>query len=304
MDIKQLQYFVVSVDMGSFHAAAETLITTQPNVSKVVKALEEELNMQLLVRKRSGVTITADGERIYRYAIGILKNFKAIREIREENGVDKLSISTTPSNKLSTVIAEFYNEHQDNLIQMNIWEGSVEDIIVRVHKRMSELGFLYISNRNLSTFNRQIKSKNIEYFELLRTPLYLFVGKNNPLYEETHISANKIRKIKLIQHNEELYSLYNHLGHLKEDVMYSDDITSLTTTNSDYFVIQLLKNTNYCSMGSSFDKEKYEEYGIHSIPIDSCEESISFGYIKRSKSRLSGLEKEFLEYLDEKVARK
>ena len=40
MDVKQLQYFVVSVDMGSFHSAAEVLITTQPNVSKIVKSLE------------------------------------------------------------------------------------------------------------------------------------------------------------------------------------------------------------------------------------------------------------------------
>ena len=49
MDIKQLQYFVVSVDMGSFCSAAEVLITTQPNVSKVVKSLETELNMILLI---------------------------------------------------------------------------------------------------------------------------------------------------------------------------------------------------------------------------------------------------------------
>ena len=47
MDVKQLQYFVVSVDMGSFHSAAEALITTQPNVSKIVKSLEDELNMTI-----------------------------------------------------------------------------------------------------------------------------------------------------------------------------------------------------------------------------------------------------------------
>ena len=40
MDVKQLQYFVVSVDMGSFHSEAEALITTQPNVSKIVKSLK------------------------------------------------------------------------------------------------------------------------------------------------------------------------------------------------------------------------------------------------------------------------
>ncbi|OYP41432.1 hypothetical protein CG709_04910, partial [Lachnotalea glycerini] len=44
MDIKHLQYFVVSVDMGSFHSAAKVLFTTQSHVSKTIKALEQELN--------------------------------------------------------------------------------------------------------------------------------------------------------------------------------------------------------------------------------------------------------------------
>ncbi len=83
MDVKQLQYFVVSVDMGSFHSAAEALITTQPNVSKIVKSLEEELNMTLLNRTRSGVTITPQGESVYMYAIEVLKNINIINEFKK-----------------------------------------------------------------------------------------------------------------------------------------------------------------------------------------------------------------------------
>ena len=79
MHVKQLQYFVVSVDMGSFHAAAEALITTQPNVSKIVKSLEEELDMVLLNRNRNGVTITPQGESIYMYAIEVLKMLSTVR---------------------------------------------------------------------------------------------------------------------------------------------------------------------------------------------------------------------------------
>ena len=81
MDVKQLQYFVVSVDMGSFHSAAEVLITTQPNVSKIVKSLETELNMTLLKRNRNGVTPTKEGEIIYTYSIEVLKNMRIIQVI-------------------------------------------------------------------------------------------------------------------------------------------------------------------------------------------------------------------------------
>lgn len=48
MDLKQLQYFVVCAQTGSFSDAAKVLYSTQPSVSKVVKALEDALGMQLL----------------------------------------------------------------------------------------------------------------------------------------------------------------------------------------------------------------------------------------------------------------
>ena len=47
MDLKQLQYFVVCAQTGSFSDAAKVLYSTQPSVSKVVKALEDALGSQL-----------------------------------------------------------------------------------------------------------------------------------------------------------------------------------------------------------------------------------------------------------------
>ena len=48
MDLKQLQYFVVCAQTGSFSDAAKNLYSTQPSVSKVIKGLEDTLGMQLL----------------------------------------------------------------------------------------------------------------------------------------------------------------------------------------------------------------------------------------------------------------
>ena len=43
MDLKQLQYFVVCAQTGSFSDAAKNLYSTQPSVSKVIKGLEDTL---------------------------------------------------------------------------------------------------------------------------------------------------------------------------------------------------------------------------------------------------------------------
>ncbi|MDO5010483.1 MAG: LysR family transcriptional regulator [Intestinibacter bartlettii] len=297
MDVKQLQYFVVSVDMGSFHSAAEVLITTQPNVSKIVKSLEEELNMTLLNRTRSGVTITPQGESIYTYAIEVLKNINIINEFKKGQEVDTLSISSVPSNTLSFYLSQFYNSQSKKDVRLDFFETNVQNIIRRVHGRKSELGFVYISKRSMSAFRQQVKSKGLEYHELTKVPLYLFVGKNNPLYKKETIEETDLKDIKLIQYHEKQFSLYNHLGHIKEDIIYNGDSVSISYTNSDSFLTQSIKNTEYGSIASSFVKNQYQEYGIRAIPILACEKSISFGYIKRKKDGLSDLGESLISYL-------
>ena len=47
MDLKQLQYLVTCAQAGSFSDAAKILYSTQSSVSKVIKALEDNLGMQL-----------------------------------------------------------------------------------------------------------------------------------------------------------------------------------------------------------------------------------------------------------------
>ena len=55
MDIRALKYFVKVADEKSFLRASEKLFTTQPNVSRTIKQLEEELNVQLFIRHGKGV---------------------------------------------------------------------------------------------------------------------------------------------------------------------------------------------------------------------------------------------------------
>lgn len=300
MDVKQLQYFVVSVDMGSFHSAAEALITTQPNVSKIVKSLEEELNMTLLNRTRNGVIITPEGERIYSYAIEVLKNMNMINEFKKGHALETLSISSVPSNTLSFYLSQFYNENKSiKDIQIDFFETNVNNIIKRVHGRKSELGFVYISKRSMSAFRQQVKSKGLEYHEFVKSPLYLFVGKKNKLYRKRSVDETMLKDIKLVQYHEKQFSLYNHLGHIKEDIIYNGDNVSVSYTNSDSFLAQLIKNTEYGSISSNFIKNQFLDHGIKAIPILSCEKSISFGYIKRRRDNLSDLAKSLILYIEE-----
>ena len=85
MELKQLQYFIVCAQELSFSGAAQKLFTTQPNVSKVIKALEEELGYQLFERHSKGISLTEEGKHMYEYALNIQENLQQIQQIKGES---------------------------------------------------------------------------------------------------------------------------------------------------------------------------------------------------------------------------
>lgn len=61
MELRALRYFVEVVRQQSFTLAAETLFVTQPTISKMVKALEEEIGTPLLLREGRQFVLTDAG---------------------------------------------------------------------------------------------------------------------------------------------------------------------------------------------------------------------------------------------------
>ncbi len=61
MDLKQLEYYVMVVEKGSFSRAAIALHLAQPSVSRQIALLEHELGQRLLERTGRGVTATEAG---------------------------------------------------------------------------------------------------------------------------------------------------------------------------------------------------------------------------------------------------
>lgn len=76
MDIRQLKYFVGVVEAGSFTKAAALLHVAQSALSLHVRQLEESFGTQLLVRDRTGVSVTASGTKLLERARTILKEIR------------------------------------------------------------------------------------------------------------------------------------------------------------------------------------------------------------------------------------
>ncbi|KAA6001997.1 LysR family transcriptional regulator [Pantoea sp. M_5] len=82
MNLRRLKYFVKIVDIGSLTQAAEVLHIAQPALSQQVATLENELDQQLLIRTKRGVTPTEAGKILYGHARTILRTTEILCENR------------------------------------------------------------------------------------------------------------------------------------------------------------------------------------------------------------------------------
>ena len=80
MDLRRLEIFVKVAELGSFSRAAHALSLTQPTVSEHVRALEDELGVQLLDRLGRGAATTRAGHLLLGYAQRLLTLSREARQ--------------------------------------------------------------------------------------------------------------------------------------------------------------------------------------------------------------------------------
>lgn len=80
MYIEHIKTFLEISTAGSFQGAADKLHVTQSTVSARIKALEQQLNRTLFIRKRSGTELTAGGQRFHPHALNVVQAWERARQ--------------------------------------------------------------------------------------------------------------------------------------------------------------------------------------------------------------------------------
>ncbi len=73
-NLRQLKYFITTVECGSVAEASRKLYIAQPAISTAIKGLEDSFAVQLLIRHHAqGVSLTPSGARFFRKAQELLR---------------------------------------------------------------------------------------------------------------------------------------------------------------------------------------------------------------------------------------
>lgn len=286
MDIKQLEFFVIACERGSLSRAAACMYTSQPNVSKTITALERELGRPLLKRTGKGVVPTVYGETVLEYARMVLKATATISSLAVPEGKNSIRISTYPSNMIARLLVDFYKKFGDTYT-IEHHEGSVEEIADQVHQGISEIGIVYVAQRQVQTFQHILSHKNLIFVPLKLKKICLYVGKHHPLYHEESVDFSDLSKLRFVRGVRDFFSMEHHLESVSMGIIDTKNLRHCVYTNSNHLYTDLLLYTDVCSLGLDFMHTPYEQYDIKSLEINGCEPFLQIGYIRDPERTLS-----------------
>lgn len=146
MDVDHARTLLAIVETGSFKEAAARLNLTQSAISARIKALEDVVGKQLLVRSKSGIALTNAGEHFYRHASTLVRVWRqAMLEMSlADHHVEQLSIGAQLSlweGFLLKWIAWMQQTHADRAVTASV--GSSVELMDRLSEGSLDLAVVY-----------------------------------------------------------------------------------------------------------------------------------------------------------------
>lgn len=145
MEIQILRTFLAVAETGTVARASEKLHTVQSNVTTRIKSLEQELEVALFERRRSGMILTAAGEHFLPYAQRVLRDAEDARQAvsgfsHRAHLLRLGSMETTLALRLPSYLSRFRSAHPGLLLRLRA--GPSDELVSRLLDRELDLAFV------------------------------------------------------------------------------------------------------------------------------------------------------------------
>lgn len=136
MLLRQIQYYIAVVDHKSFTEAADACHISQSAISQQIKALEDELGFELLVRKNRSFELTPAGKYFYENSAGILKQVQKVCEESRKIALDEKAsirlgyLKNYGGHEFQMAIAQFAKKYPN--VDIHIFAGTHEELYERL----------------------------------------------------------------------------------------------------------------------------------------------------------------------------
>ena len=258
MDTNDLRYFAAVAKYGSISQAAKATFISQPQLSHIIRKLENEMGVTLFRRTSHGTKLTSDGQRILMHSQVILKEMDRLQLMVSARKVECSSLNVSMTRFSHT--AECYNEicrrYQDiDSFTGRLHEASPLEVINDVKEGRSSLGVIHTAVKE-DRAARNFADQGLEYIPLATIRPYVCMSSEHELVRTVGRRGIDIRELLdygFVRYIGQ-YPPYTYLISLliRDRDQHKVDATALylkASLHGSYRVIgiiQLLKINDYC----------------------------------------------------------
>lgn len=185
----QLKAFHFVARCGGFSRAAEALFLTQPAISEQVRKLEQHHDLLLFKRERKRVTLTPEGEQLYRYTKQYFEIEDQIEEYLSESKASiegELRVIADSAHHLINVLGPFRKKYSN--ITITLRSGNTEDILEELRSYNAEIGVV----------GSETPGKDMSVLNLGSTDIVAFAARDLPLAPKPTLSLSELAELPLI----------------------------------------------------------------------------------------------------------
>src|SRR5712691_11526972 len=147
MELRHLRYFVVVAEEGHVTRAAARLGIQQPPLSQQIRALEAELQVQLLRRKPRGVELTQAGEALFAEAQAILRQVEhAVTAVRRtaRGEAGRIGLGFTSSASFHPFVPQAIREFREThpLVGLTLEESGTGELVAALIDERLDAAFV------------------------------------------------------------------------------------------------------------------------------------------------------------------
>lgn len=292
MNIKNLTYFIEVVRKKGFTNASKELFVSQPVLSKTVKLLEDELEMQLIDRSAKTFTLTEEGAALYEAGEAFLRVMDEQMERVYDNihhKKRKLSVGIPPviSTAYFTPIIYEYRKRYPQ-VNLRIVEEGANRVRDRVDEGSIDIGVVILPFEN--------RGNRYKVTPAMDSENVLLVHKDHPFAGRREIAFRELAEETFISLNS-TYMLYNRILDICSDVGFTPNI-AYETSQWDFVAEMVSLNQGVAILPKPIVKRFYSK-DIRTIALREPEFPWNIAMISRQEKYVCEPMRQFIDLVKE-----
>lgn len=299
MNILYLKYALEVAETGSVNRAAENLYMAQPNLSRAIKELEASLGITIFERTSRGMNPTPDGEKLLRYAAGILRQVDEVENMFRgvDSKIGRFSLSAPRACYIADAFTRF-SKKLDSARRLELFYHETDPLraITNVLYSDYNLGIVRYAAVHDRYYKELLGERGLTYEPINEFNYLLVMSRRHPLAKKEQIHMSDLEPYVEISHADSNPQSVRLSDARKQEM--PDNIGRKIFIFERATQFELLEsNTDSFMWMSPLSDEKLEKWGLVQRECADNRKKYRDLLIYREDYRLSELDLDFIKEL-------